>query len=845
MKIYTKEKYRNKGMGMNKREDKYEVLKSAYEFLNHQISQFEKTVEIQTAQYHLLKEIGEYTKATRVQLTRYKEQKYSLVNEWSKDEKYDAQAVINGIFFVNYREWTRLLQKKKSIYVKDRESMKEELTEVYDELVEYHIQSIFVFPVFEDHEMIGLISIHNPDEKDIKGIEEIYEVLGNWLGYRLVKNDNRVQKTLSGLGDDYTAAYMINLDTDYFEIIINQKTNNAAKQRKELTFTQYLNSYADKYVIEKDRQAMKKELCKESLKEHFVQQKDFHFAFETTPNEIGQTCFQAHAVREYGEDGNYAIVGFRCIDEILKREREYQKELDQAYQTARKQLDMITSAIPGGIKISNDDTTYSFKYVSEQYAAMLGYDTVEEFMEASGGTIIGIAHPDDVATGIAQALEQYKHGDSYEITYRMKCKDGSWKYIEDHGHKVMTEDGKVEHWNLILDKNELIEKTIELESEKKANVAKTAFLTRMSHDIRTPLNGIIGLLDIGEKHKRDHLLIDKNRRKAKIAANHLLSLINDILELNKLGNEEVVLNKETVDVKKLLQEIKTITQMRAAENGIEIKIECSKLKHPYVIGSPLHIKQIFINIITNAIKYNEPGGKVTCIVNEVEQETGKVSYKVCIEDNGIGMHKEFVKNIFQPFTQESQDARSVYQGTGLGMSIVKNLVDRMDGTIKIESEVGVGTKVYVCLTFDIADMVQTSEITSKKIKKKDLSGKKVLLAEDNELNREIAKFILEDEKMIVTEAKDGQEAVDLFKNSKENTFDLILMDIMMPMIDGMEATRQIRNLDRTDAKTIPIFAMTANAFVEDKEKARKAGMNEHISKPLDVAVLIDKIAMYC
>lgn len=830
---------------MNKRENKYEILKSAYEFLNRQISQFEKTVEIHTAQYHLLKEIGEYTKATRVQLTRYQDQKYSLVNEWREDEKYDVQAVINGIFFVNYPEWTTLLQNKKSIYVKDRESMNEELGAVYDELIEYNIQSIFVFPVFDDHEMIGLISIHNPNEEDIRGIEEIYEVLGNWLGYRLVKNDNRVQKTLSGLGDDYTAAYMINLDTDYFEIIINQKTNNAAKQRKELTFTEYLDRYCDKYVVEKDREAMKRELCKESFKKHFKKEKDFYFSFETTPNDIGQTCFQAHAVREYGEDGNYAVVGFRCIDEILKREREYQQELDRAYQVARKQLDIITSAIPGGIKISNDDPTYSFKYVSEQYAEMLGYDTVEEFMEASGGTIVGIAHPDDVATGIAEALEQYKHGDNYEITYRMRCKDGSWKYIEDHGHKVRTEDGKIEHWNLILDKNELIEKTIELESEKKANVAKTTFLTRMSHDIRTPLNGIIGLLDIGEKHKKDHKLVDRNRKKTKVAADHLLSLINDILELNKLGNEEVVLNQEVVDVKKLLREIKTITQMRGAENGIEIDIECSRLKHPYVMGSPLHIKQIFINIITNAIKYNNPGGKVKCTVNEFEQEAGKASYNVCIEDNGIGMHQEFVKNIFQPFTQESQDARSVYQGTGLGMSIVKNLVDKMGGTINIESEVGVGTKVYVSLAFDVADVTKTPEMMSRKTIRKDLSGIKVLLAEDNELNREIAKFILEDEKMIVTEAKDGQEAVDLFQNSKENTYDIILMDIMMPGIDGMEATKKIRNLDRSDAKTIPIFAMTANAFVEDKEKAKEAGMNEHISKPLDINVLMDKIAQYC
>lgn len=195
---------------------------------------------------------------------------------------------------------------------------------------------------------------------------------------------------------------------------------------------------------------------------------------------------------------DWAILGFRCVDELIKKDREYKEKLDQAYRLVRKQLDIITSAIPGGIKISNDDESYSFKYVSEQYAAMLGY-TVEEFMEASNGSVVGIAHPDDLESGIAEALEQYKKADHYEITYRMRCKDGSWKYIEDHDHKVFAPDGKIEHRNLILDKNELVQKTIELESEKKANAAKTAFLSRMSHDIRTPLNGIIGLLEIDRR----------------------------------------------------------------------------------------------------------------------------------------------------------------------------------------------------------------------------------------------------------------------------------------------------------------------------------------------------------
>lgn len=458
-------------------------------------------------------------------------------------------------------------------------------------------------------------------------------------------------------------------------------------------------------------------------------------------------------VRECGDDGNYAILGFRCVDELIKKDREYKEKLDQAYRLVRKQLDIITSAIPGGIKISNDDESYSFKYVSEQYAAMLGY-TVEEFMEASNGSVVGIAHPDDLESGIAEALEQYKKADHYEITYRMRCKDGSWKYIEDHDHKVFAPDGKIEHRNLILDKNELVQKTIELESEKKANAAKTAFLSRMSHDIRTPLNGIIGLLEIDRRHADDLQMLSENREKARVAADHQLSLINDILELNKLNDANVVLCEEAFDVRKLIREIKTITEMRAAEDGIQMYIEGddTELKCPYAVGSPLHIRQIFINIITNAIKYNKPGGVVYYSFKEQVLPDKRAGYEVQIRDTGIGMIEEFLKNIFQPFTQENQDARSVYQGTGLGMPIVKNLIDRMRGTLRIESEAGVGTTVYVSLSLPVADKITSTEHEQKRPEKQvNLAGVKVLLAEDNELNREIAKVLLEDEKMIVTE----------------------------------------------------------------------------------------------
>ena len=500
---------------------------------------------------------------------------------------------------------------------------------------------------------------------------------------------------------------------------------------------------------------------------------------------------------------------------------------------------MITSAIPGGIKISYDDPEYSFKYVSEQYAAMLGYDNVEDFFKASNGSILGIAHPDDIETGVAEALKQYETANYYAITYRMRCKDGSYKYIEDHGHKVIKEDGTIEHWNLILDKNELVEKTIALETEKKANAAKTDFLSRMSHDIRTPLNGIIGLLDIDAKHPHDLNLISLNRKKARIAADHLLSLINDVLELNKLQDDAVILNDEVFDMKQLVTQVSIITEMRAKEENIQLHLHLpdNNKPCPLVCGSPLHVRQILINLISNAIKYNKPNGKVDFYLEPEQDEKDYRTYHIQVKDTGIGMSKDFLQTIFEPFTQAAQDARSVYQGTGLGMPIVKNLCDRMHGDIHIESTPGKGTNVFLTLKLKLAKTDAICTQACEASQETNLNGFKVLLVEDNDLNREITHFILEDEGMIVTEAINGKEAVKL---ASIHHYDVILMDLLMPVMDGYQATQAIREFDIE----VPIFALTANAFKQDVDKAKSTGMNEHISKPIDSKILIEKIKKY-
>ena len=665
-------------------------------------------------------------------------------------------------------------------------------------------------------------------------------------------------RVLSGLSLDYTIAFVLDLDTDEYTIVFNQKTNHAKSKNSVVKFADYVDDYAERFALPEFKDAMRQSLNSVYIKERFKTASEFHFSFETIPNAAGLSCFQAHIVKQYDENGHFAFLGFRSVDEIVQKERYYKEALQKANQALQQQLDMITFALPGGVKISNDDETYSFKYVSEQFAHMLGYDTPEELMEVSGGTIVGLAHPDDLDVGIAAALEQYSKADHYEITYRMRCKDGSWKYIEDRGHKFRTQDGTIEHWNLILDQNELVEKTIALESERKANQSKSDFLSRMSHDMRTPLNGIIGLMDICMKHPDNRELVDSSRRKARVAADHLLSLINDTLELSKLENKDVSLYKETFCVPTLIHEVETIAQMRAEKEGISIFYSFEKgvegLEHPYLVGSPLYVKQIVLNLITNAIKYNRENGAIYCSLAEKEISETKVMLELTVRDTGIGMTPEFINNVFKPFVQADNGPRSTYMGTGLGMAIVKNLVDRMDGTISIESTENVGTTVHVSLPFPIAskndgdNLTETPQETKVPQDEQEANGEqklRILLAEDNELNREIASFVLEDAGMEVTVAVDGQQAVSIFLKKPEHYFDAILMDIMMPSLNGYEATRFIRNCNRADAKTIPVIAMTANAFDDDRKKSKAAGMNEHLAKPLDAKKMIETIKTLC
>ena len=374
-----------------------------------------------------------------------------------------------------------------------------------------------------------------------------------------------------------------------------------------------------------------------------------------------------------------------------------------------------------------------------------------------------------------------------------------------------------------------------------ANEAKTEFLQRMSHDIRTPINGICGMINVADYYADNMEKQTECRAKIKEASHLLLELINEVLDMSKLESDEVVLEDIPFNLNSIFEEILGVIEHMAAEQNIRIIWEEKEVTHWNLIGSPVHVKRILMNILSNAVKYNKENGYVYIGCREIpSKQTAMTTLEFVCRDTGIGMAEAFQKRIFEPFAQEHAGSRTKFAGTGLGMPITKKLVEKMGGTISFESKEGTGTTFVIQIPFridtDMKDRTEAEEKTETSI-----HGLHVLLTEDNELNMEIAEFVLQNEGAVVTKAWNGQKAVDIFRKSRPGEFDAILMDIMMPVMNGYEAAKMIRSLDREDAKVIPIIAMTANAFTEDKMRAKEAGMDEHIAKPVDGKLLVKVI----
>lgn len=683
-----------------------------------------------------------------------------------------------------------------------------------------------------------------------------------------VKNDDKSEKAyddedkqnyiINKLSADYVSLYNIDLNTGKYEILRLNSNTNANKIVGEGdnlhiydTFDEFVKIYADTFISEQDREEFVTwHLCA-NMKELLTHNEKITFHYKSISKEGRHSYYEACAVKgKVTKDAFNIFLGFRNIDSILYKEKEIQGELENALAQARLGNEII-NAIAKTYQyisridinanyfeeISNNDNMHYLKSgeMYESNKQVCERCIAEEYREA-------YLKFSDITT----LADRMKNDETISMEYKMI--DGSWhklRFIE----KKRDKNGNLTHVicaiRSISDTKRREQRLLyEVDEARKDAAYKTRFLSNMSHDIRTPINGIVGMIDLAESDPQNLDMQRKCREKIKNSAKYLVALVDDILAMSKLESEEYTEQKITFNLAEVLNHANTEKQMEAAEKKVEFIVdwENSELDHMYLYGNPVYLERVLTIIANNAIKFTNPGGHICVSCKETYADDKKVVYEFVCSDTGIGMNKEFISHAFDMFSQENESSRTKFEGTGLGLAIAKKLVDRMNGTIRIDSKKNVGTTVAVTVSFDIAnsdEIIETVDYDSISVE-----GMHAMLAEDNELNMEIAKLMLENNGIHVDSVANGAEAVEAFRNSELNYYDVIFMDIMMPCLNGWDAARLIRTMKRADSESVPIIAMSANAFAEDIINSRISGMNEHLTKPIDEKKMIQAIKKY-
>ncbi len=673
----------------------------------------------------------------------------------------------------------------------------------------------------------------------------------------------------SSLADAYTNVYLIYAKTGQARVLkLNGYVTSGLQPGGQAVYDYGLTCqrYISERVHPQDRDMMRHAMGLGEVLSHLAASTEYCGSYRIVSEGETHHC-QFKYARMEGAD--YIVAGFQNIDQIVaveqrrqEAERARQKELEDQLAI----FDILSRNYRNVYRANINDGTAKILKVAEDYDFIDVTSLKEQvfpYERVLGYWIDNRVHPEDKERLRAQLgvenLRQVLAGSKTEYTGTYRSMDGGSMHNYQFFVAKMDEAGNVIAGFQFID--DIIEEHLAQERRQRereeayqrkliaakqeaerANRAKTDFLLRMSHDIRTPLNGIIGMLDVAQRCGDDIARRDDCRQKIRGATQVLLELVNEVLDMNKLESGEIVLEHVPFDLAEVIKDVYNVVVRQVEERGIELVREgCTAPGHS-LVGSPLHFKRVMTNILSNAIKYNKPNGKIYVTCQEVRCEAGTSLVEFKCRDTGIGMEPEFLGHMFDPFTQEDGGSRSEYGGTGLGMSITKSLVEKMGGTIQVVSEKGMGTTVDVVIPFETGVAQPKTRDAQDAAPEVSLAGLNILLAEDNELNAEIARFLLEEEGAHVTVAADGRQAVEAFADSKLGHFDAILMDVMMPRLNGYDATCEIRRMSRPDAARVPIIALTASAFAEDRLAARQAGMNEHLAKPLDTRQMMQTIA---
>ena len=606
---------------------------------------------------------------------------------------------------------------------------------------------------------------------------------------------------------------------------------------------------------------------KRSLSEQFSGSTDRHFLLDTFQSGTSEITFDYEAKTISGRNtwlrrnismtrnSTGDVLAYTSVKDIsaLVEQGKREQEFISALATEFDSIAVVSFA-----ENKNFDRVVAHSRVAEELVSQLNEETVaEEFFAKKMELFESFIHPDDRARFHAETsretiYESFAQNRLHSVDFRLMRKDGLHQYYQMRFIPLKNEEGALTGMiSCLRDIDEEIRKEFgarrELEEAKiaaeAANRAKSTFLFNMSHDIRTPMNAIIGFTDIAEKHIDEKDRVLEALAKVKMSGSHLLSLINDVLDMSRVESGQVKIEEEPIFIDTAKDNLYSILAGSAeAKNLVFTSTIAPSVKHHWFYADRLRMMRVLTNIISNSVKYTNPGGKISLLAEELPcKKEGFARFRYTVSDTGIGMSPEYLQHVFEPFTRAESATKSGIIGTGLGMTITKSLVELMGGTISIESELGVGTTVFLEFENRIAESVDPASLLPEPLDV-NLEGKKILLVEDNELNREIAAEILEDEGIIIDIAEDGDIAVEKIRNASAGQYDLILMDIQMPRMNGYDATRAIRSLPSAFASEIPIIAMTANAFDEDKKNAFDAGMNGHIAKPIDVPKLLKTLS---
>lgn len=823
----------------------------------------------------LLGNIGQITRSDRAYIFGIHEEEecyYRNAYEWCQDGVTPQIENLQHVPAALIPRWDHTLRSGKAISIWDLETIKDAMPAEYDILHAQGIHSIAVLPIFAAGKFIGFIGLDNPDHAIYDIASKMLQVISGHLG--CIRSHLDAQETLresrarleeqlislkretylvDALASDYRLILRCNLTRDTIETI---KGVPRCPTGTSGVFSEWVRKAYDEYVVHASAPDFLSFFDRKQLLAALSTKQILSYRLEVIPDEAGHRHLeiQIAPLHSIEDDQHKIAIGIRSIDDLVLREKCRNKEKEKAKSRLqfRKELISTIGKIYHAIYFFDlDKGTYMEITGEAEYQKAIGN---EGLLTKDTPTIVSsFIAPESKASmkdflDLSTLSDRLRERDTLCQPYLTA--DGLWhlgRFIVKRRH----EDGNVATLLYTIHNIDEFKRTEIAYQEKLkksareaqiANQAKTDFLRRMSHDIRTPINGILGMIEIADSHPADIEKLQDCRYKIRQAAGTLLSMVSDILDMNKLESGRLEPESVPFDIWKLLMEVNHLAEIQAPAYGVTTHAKNPPFPVRRVIGSPTFLRRVLLNLAGNALKYNRRGGRIDFSCDKIEIKGDTAYFTLTCADTGIGMSEDFQKRAFEPFTQESNTARTRYMGTGLGLSIVKEFVSKMGGTIALESQEGVGSRFSLTVPFAIDHASQEEEKAAKS--PVSIAGLHVLLVEDNELNREIAVFLLEKEGMEITSCENGVEAVKAFRESPLGYYDLILMDIMMPVMDGYEASRQIRSLPRRDAAVIPIFAMTANAFQDDIEKSHKSGMNEHLTKPLHTQVMLDTIRKY-